>query len=93
MITFKLVPDLSQATKDEVSALDKGGEPLRDLCRKEVDRFNDYLQVYGGEYAEGLARFERFVIEGYLYQKLRGHLDDSKASGNALPHGRQDGQA
>lgn len=93
MITFKLVPDGSQATKEESDALRNGGEPLRDLCRKEVERFNAYLRAYGNGYEEGLARFEQFAVEGYLYQKLRGHLDDTKTSDNALPRGRQDGTA
>ena len=93
MITFTLTPDLSRATKEEISALSNGGEPLRDLCRKEVERFNAYLRQYGGEYADGLARFEQFAVEGYIYQKLRNHLDDTKTSDNAHPIGRQDGPA
>lgn len=91
MITFTLVPDISQATKEEVSALSNGGEPLRVLCRKEIESFSAYLMEYGGDYAEGLARFEQFAIEGYLYQKLRGHLDDAKTSDNAPLDGRPNG--
>jgi hypothetical protein len=68
-----------------------GGEPLRDLCRQEVENFDRHLRQYGSEYRDGLARFERLVLEGYLYQKLRGHLDQDGSPD--LPSGRQDGQA
>ena len=62
----------------ETTELLEGGDGLRDLCRKEVDRFDAYLrQKVGGEYKEGLARFERFAIEGFLYQSVRGHIDEA----------------
>lgn len=61
----------------------KGGEPLRDLCRKEVDLFDKHLRHFGsnpnnksGEYKEGLGKYTRWTLEGYLYQKLRGALDN-----------------
>jgi hypothetical protein len=92
MITFKLVPDLSQATNEETSALSNGGEPLRALCRKEVERFNQYLRLYGREYVEGLAHFEAIAIEGYLYQKLKGHID-AQTSDIAILDRRQNGTA
>lgn len=53
----------------------KDPEQLRSLCRDEVDKFDRYLRKYGEEYADGLAKFERLAIEGYLYQKLRGRVD------------------
>ena len=59
-----------------------GGEPLRILCRKEVDNFDRYLREYGHEYKDGLAKFERSMLEGYLYQKLRGHLDPPNSQGS-----------
>ena len=56
-----------------------GGDPLRTLCQKEVDLFDAYLRKYGddrrNEYKGGMAKFERWMLEGYLYQKLRGRLD------------------
>ena len=68
----------------------KGGEPLRVLCRKEVDLFDAYLKSQGGEWADGLAKFERLAVEGYLYQKIRGHLDEKDGPGD-LPVWREDG--
>lgn len=63
-----------KVTQEEVAA---GGDPLRALCRKEVARFDEYLKNYGGDYSDGLAKFERLAVEGYLYQKIRGHIDAS----------------
>lgn len=61
----------------------KGGKPLRDLCRIEAENFDRYLRNCGHpEYAQGLAQWERFVIEGYLYQKIRGHIDALDKTGN-----------
>jgi len=65
-------------------------EPLRSLCRKEVESFEQYLKASDPQFREGLAKFERMSIEGYLYQKLRGHLD-AKKSQPGLPTERQDG--
>lgn len=64
----------------------KGGESLRSLCQKEVDCFDRYLRAFGQEYSDGLAEWERKVVEGYLYQKLRGHLDE-KEEPDGLPSG------
>ena len=87
MATLKLVIEASDAERE---LLAKGGDPLRDLCRKEVDAFDEYLRNYGGDYGQGLARFERFAVEGFLYQKIRGHLDEESSS-NHLPERGQDG--
>lgn len=57
--------------------------PLRALCQKEVERFETVLREHPA-YRDGLVRIERLAVEGYLYQKLRGHLDE-KASTNNLP--------
>jgi hypothetical protein len=48
---------------------------LRSLCQKEVSRFVDYVQHEDPQFRDGLAKFERLAIEGYLYQKARGHID------------------
>ena len=59
-----------------IAAAEKGvGEPLRGLCRKEVERFETYLKKSDPWFADGLARVEKIAIEGYIYQKLRGHVD------------------
>jgi hypothetical protein len=69
---------------EAVLAAENGNkEPLRALCRKEVDRFEAYLRDFGSradnhldrDWVHGLARFERMVVEGYIYQKVRGHID------------------
>ena len=52
-----------------------GGDALRSLCREEVLLFDQYLKNFGGDYRDGLTEWERSVVEGFLYQKIRGHLD------------------
>ena len=70
MITLKVGSEFSEIVA-------KGGPPLRDLCQREVASFDAYLRQHGKEYSEGLSRFERLAVEGYIYQKLRGRLDKS----------------
>lgn len=48
---------------------------LRNLCRKEVESFDSYLRQADPQFTDGLAKWESLVVEGYIYQKLRGHLD------------------
>jgi hypothetical protein len=72
-------------------AVAKGGEPLQVLCRKEVDDFDRHLRQLGGEFADGLAKFERRAIEGYLYQKLRGHIGPKNKNGDNVQE-RKDGE-
>ncbi len=65
-----------------IVAADKGvSEPLRVLCRKEVERFEAYLKKSDAWFAEGLAPIERRAVEGYIYQKLRGHMDSPPLGG------------
>jgi len=78
MITLKV------DTPEELEVVAKGGEPLIALCRNEVDNFDRHLRTFGHEYRDGLAKFERLAIEGYLYQKLRGHLTE-QAEPDVLP--------
>ena len=65
---------------EEEETLSKGGDPLRSLCRKEVESFDAFLRNWaaedpaGGEYQEGLAKWELRVIEGFLYQKIMGRF-------------------
>jgi len=76
---------------EEVERLLRGGDPLRVLCRNECDRFDKYLrEAVGGTYASGLANWERFAVEGFLYQKLRGHVDAYIEEGR-VPAGGDDG--
>jgi len=92
---MKIELDFADFQEDElelaVSTADKGNsEPLRSLCRKEVESFDRYLRSVDPQFREGLAKFERMSIEGYLYQKLRGRFD-AKKSQPGLPTERQDG--
>ena len=57
--------------------------PLRSLCQKEVARFESVMKEHP-DYRDGLVKIERYAVEGYLYQKLRGHLNE-KTEVNHLP--------
>jgi len=68
---------------EEEETLNKGGDPLRALCREEVGSFDQFLRRWGAEqpegslshdYADGLAPWERDVIAGFLYQKAMGRF-------------------
>ncbi len=48
---------------------------LRNLCRKEAESFDEYLRQVDPQFKEGLARWELLAVEGYIYQKLKGHID------------------
>lgn len=56
-------------------ALTEGSQVLRDLCQKEVESFDQYVRVVDPQFADGLSKWECRAIEGYLYQKLKGHID------------------
>lgn len=66
----------------------RGGNsgPLRDLCRKEVERFEAVIRKHPA-YKDGLVRIERLAVEGYLYQKLRGHVDEKDSTDNLPEEG------
>lgn len=66
-------------TKEELAgAIVEAGKgnavPLRVLCQKEVERFEVAIRKHP-DYSDGLVMIEQRVVEGYLYQKLRGHID------------------
>lgn len=77
-----------QSAQEEAGRGNAG--PLRDLCRKEVEVFEHLVREHPG-YIDGLVRIERLAVEGYLYQKLRGHIRYAKAAPSHLPKERQDG--
>lgn len=86
METFKAKIHVAMPSEGELkSAMEKADTgvsgPLRDLCRKEVDRFEAYLKRSDPSFAEGLVRIERLAVEGYIYQKLRGHMDTQEVRG------------
>jgi len=59
---------------------------LRSLCQKEVERFERYCVAVDPNFQDGrgFVRIEARAIEGYLYQKLKGHID-AFHEGNLLP--------
>jgi hypothetical protein len=90
MYTFDMSVIELKLPLNVASIVFKGGEPLRVLCREEVDIFEAYLRTQEG-YTDGLANFERLAIEGYLYQKIRGRLNAKDGPGD-LPVRREDGK-
>jgi len=62
--------ELTEAKKES----DRGNAlPLRVLCRKEVEAFEASMVLHP-DYSDGLVKIERLAVEGYIYQKLRGHI-------------------
>jgi carbonic anhydrase len=68
------------------SAQNGNSGPLRALCRKEVERFEVVLREHPA-YRDGLVKIERLAVEGYLYQTLRGHLDETTSTDNISEEG------
>lgn len=82
--------DFRLTFEGDPEVLKAGSDQLRSLCRNEVNAFEAYVQRTDPQFRDGLARFERLAIEGYLYQKVKGHLDaNTKADG--LPMEGNDG--
>jgi hypothetical protein len=50
---------------------------LRSLCQKEVERFEQYCVAVDPNFQDGsgFVYIEAKVLEGYLYQKVKGHID------------------
>ena len=79
----KFILKLEGEPKEIEELVSKGGNPLRYLCQKEVECFDQYVRSFardrpdiGSDYATGIPRFEREAIEGYLYQKLKGRVGE-----------------
>lgn len=71
--TFSLLLEAPEETKQQVL---QNPEALRSLCRKEVSKFADYVNDVDPQFRKcPLAKEERVAIEGYLYQKVKGHID------------------
>jgi len=70
-------------------ALAEKGKPeqLRLLCRKEAERFEALMKSHP-QYQDGLIKIERLAVEGYLYQKLRGHLDAKEKTSSPYQEGQ-----
>ena len=79
--------DFSQA----VTAAERGdGKPLRTLCQIEVALFEQYVRVADPSFADGLVQIEKLAVQGYLYQKMRGHIDATDRNPNVSKE-RKDG--
>lgn len=79
------LPFTEAELKAAQEAADGGNSgPLRALCRKEVAAFEQAVRQHP-DYSDGLVQIERLVVEGYLYQKLRGHITHAKAAPRHLP--------
>lgn len=63
---------------------------LRSLCRKEVESFEAYVRANDPWFRDGLVRMERLAIEGYIYQKVKGHIDAFR-EGTDLPEEGKNG--
>jgi hypothetical protein len=77
-----------QLTDEETKALDNP-EELKKLCRKETDAFERLMRQQDSTFGS-LAGFERMAIQSYLYQKLRGRLNEENPT-DSLSEGRKDG--
>ena len=79
------MPFTSEELAAAQDAVAKGNHlPLRSLCQKEVARFEVAVRVHP-DYRDGLVMIERRAVEGYLYQKLRNHIDSSESPNHATP--------
>lgn len=54
-------------------------DPLRSLCRKEVEHFERVI-MHHPDYSDGLVKIERLAVTGYLVQKLLGNLKKPESS-------------
>jgi len=93
VLTMEASPD-EMGKHEDVESLFGDSDLLRSLCRKEVERFERYCNAVDPNFTDGggFVRIEARVIEGYLYQKLKGHIDAHHQK-NLLPEEGQDGTA
>ena len=93
VLTIEVDPEELGPHKDTESLF---GDPdrLRFLCQKEVERFERYCTAVDPNFQDGggFVRIEARAVEGYLYQKLKGHIDAHHKS-DLLPEERKDGPA
>jgi hypothetical protein len=91
VLAIEVSPEEMGGHKD-VESLFGDTEHLRSLCRKEVERFEQYCNASDPSFSDGVGfvRIEARVLEGYLYQKLKGHID-AHHEGGLLSTERKDG--
>jgi hypothetical protein len=62
--------------EDKLSSALSNPDALRAVCKEEVTRFATYVNTVDPQFKKcPLAKEERAAIEGYLYQKVKGHID------------------
>ena len=89
-IPFKMPFDEAELEPAMKAAAAGNRGPLTILCQKEADRFETYVSRHDPQFSDGLVRIEKMAITGYLYQKLRGHLD-AAIPDTVVPKERTDG--
>jgi len=90
-LTIEVSPD-ELGDHPDLKAVIKDPKFLRSLCRKEVERFEQYCTAVDPNFQDGsgFVRIEANAVEGYLYQKLKGHID-AHHEGDLLSEEGQDG--
>ena len=84
-------PFTEQEFKEALDAHQNGNPKLlRSLCQKEVEGFEAAIRQHP-DYQDGLVRIERRVVEGYLYQRLKGCIQHADPSNNPLPKEQSSG--
>jgi hypothetical protein len=88
--TFYLPFTAEELESAQREASDGKPSSLRALCLREVDRFERYVRQADPSFSDGLVKIERLAIQGYLYQKVRGHIDAADQNPNVSKE-RKDG--
>jgi hypothetical protein len=89
-LDFPFTAEALESAQREASGGKPG--PLRALCRLEVECFEAAIRQHP-DYRDGLVMIERRVVEGYLYQKLRNHIDSSESPNHetsSSPYGNEE---
>ena len=71
------VPPEELGDHENIQSAMKNPDVLRSLCRKEVERFERYCNAVDPNFTDGrgFVKIEARILEGYIYQKVKGHID------------------
>ena len=73
--TFEVDCCLSGTSLKDKPFVQEGTTALKKVCEAEAELFHKYLCSCGEkEYENGLADWEKSVVAGYLYQKLKNRF-------------------
>lgn len=73
--------------------LKHGGPELMKACEAEAEAFSQYLQTCGDPlFHRGLVKWEAAAIAGFLYQKMRGHIDAIDKTSDVTDEDRTHGE-